>query len=903
MVPDKHQLLALDSFGTPWLGELLVDNQNHPKYERDTVIIADEGGMGKTYSAVIVALRYLNDFGGSVIVLCPPLQKKQWFDAFKETGINVIATSARCLSDSSFPEGVTIISKFSPMTYSKGYDLTPDALQKLSDSVQLCILDEGHEGMLTNDPVAPLRDSIKEVLLSCKRRLIATATPIQKDWDEMVRLMQVISRDAGDVQRLSDFVTRSNLSDWADFLGDNWLPAINRLNDGQLTQQDSQMLGSNIGRMSPLLSPAEATDLSSSLPGYALRASQGRPEERSRLARDLHPFGKYMSIALRDDLGAGTCSLLYRQKESRVLTFDDWPELTDSITASAKYLRKGSELILRSCPSNALDDRYASFDPAVKDDEPVVDSLRRASQRDPRLDILKEICDQVRADHQGSGKHAGVVVFCQYRGTISFLEAWANSQSLDVHTLVGLDYNQQSTMSNNATNNHRSQQRKTLYRARKGAKDTSKTTILICGPGATVGLDMEWATHAVHWDVRFGNVETISQKSWRLDRRWNGSNDIFYRFKVTFLLNSNELTRAYRANDIHRQNRVVLGDRRYLPGGPGQTLFPTPSQFVSELWSQNGRGTHLTNYEARWIWDWIQSNVTDLSGLAEALGLKSLQSSVGLDLDLMDPTDKIVTDNKGIVGLSHSQLHDLMSMASPEERASLQFLAGGYLLDRNISTTFGPPGSNLPTLGILPDGQLSITISDHLSSLWLDQDPYPFVFRDSDLENPLKIAAHLGVLRILSSPVGPTVRSLWQDECPSGLIVMEQTPSGTSWGHVLVGGIDRFQDLAESMFHFGNEDITPLDTPPDNSTQVDRQAFLSMAPIQQVFDWMDIATRFPQRISQVGGILELQLHLSGLSQNPSPDDFIPIAHLFNRTTDLGPSNETWEPNFEDIGWC
>ena len=75
----------------------------------------------------------------------------------------------------------------------------------------------------------------------------------------MVRLMQVISRDERDVQRLSDFVTSSNLADWADFLGDNWLPAINRLNDGQLTQQDSQMLGSNIGRMSPLLNPAEAS--------------------------------------------------------------------------------------------------------------------------------------------------------------------------------------------------------------------------------------------------------------------------------------------------------------------------------------------------------------------------------------------------------------------------------------------------------------------------------------------------------------------------------------------------------------------------------------------------------------------------------------------------------------------
>ena len=74
-----------------------------------------------------------------------------------------------------------------------------------------------------------------------------------------------------------------------------------------------------------------------------------------------------------------------------------------------------------------------------------------------------------------------------------------------------------------------------------------------------------------------------------------------------------------------------------------------------------------------------------------------------------------------------------------------------------------------------------------------------------------------------------------------------------------------------------------------------------MAPIQQVFDWTDIAAGFPQRISQVGGILELQLHLSGLSQNPSPNDFIPAAHLFNRTTDLGPSMKYGNPTSRTLG--
>ena len=46
-----------------------------------------------------------------------------------------------------------------------------------------------------------------------------------------------------------------------------------------------------------------------------------------------------------------------------------------------------------------------------------------------------------------------------------------------------------------------------------------KLSVLICGDGGAVGLDMEWATTMVHWDL-WGGAENISQRSWRLDRRW-----------------------------------------------------------------------------------------------------------------------------------------------------------------------------------------------------------------------------------------------------------------------------------------------------------------------------------------------------------------------------------------------
>ncbi len=80
--------------------------------------------------------------------------------------------------------------------------------------------------------------------------------------------------------------------------------------------------------------------------------------DRTKLTRDLHPFGKYMSISIRDDLGKNNVLKKYREKYSRTIKISDWNELEElEEYIEEKYGKHSSEFIpkniIRSCPKIA----------------------------------------------------------------------------------------------------------------------------------------------------------------------------------------------------------------------------------------------------------------------------------------------------------------------------------------------------------------------------------------------------------------------------------------------------------------------------------------------------------------------------------------------------------------------
>ena len=885
-IPDQHQLLPLDTMLTPWLKDILKtpiaegEEAVVPKHARDTVIVADEGGMGKTYAALIVAIYYYRKHGGSVIVLCPPLMKDEWFKAFsKVIGVKVRRRSAECLSESTFEEGVTIIGKHSLMRH----PLKDTARDNLRQRVELCILDEGHEGMITGGTIhynsgeeAAMKASIQDVLRHSKRRLIATATPIRKSWKDLLALLDAAIVDDDDRKRLTDFfdgwkTTQSN--QWVDDLRKKWLPALDSLHRGRATQAHIDYISINTQRMIPWLSQADALLLQQRLPA-ALLAANGVPLDRARMARDLHPFGKYMSITLRDDLGDDKVTSLYRMKQSRVIVVPEWDELIESekLIDRNNWGKDSWKGIVRSCPLNALNDRYASLE--VDHNPNAVDLFERASASDPRYGHLKDICSETASMH-APGTRAAVVVFCTYRGTIEAVEHWGRKNGHEVFTLTNPDDpNQQSTPSPKRGPDLR---KATLDKAAKSALDKSKLTLLVCGESATVGLNMPWATHAVHWDLNYGAVENIAQKTWRLDRRWDGTLDIAQDFCVTHLvLGDDTLKNTDDANQRFSANRVLLGDRRYLGQKPQPPIFTDPNHgFVADVWNQEPRNLHFSAHEVVWIWDWINCNVHDVSGTGESLWLHALCAITGLEIDLDSTIFAMKNDTDGNIGITKAELHDLITLAGPGERPSLQFLAGGYMKAADVMTSYGIPSvnSSQQLLNLLPSGQLASKFTRFLRKQPRG-DVYPFVI-ESDNEESRRYAAHLGVLELMESPSYAHLKLLHGPECPSGLIVRE---GSGKWEHVATSRLEDHKQVFDTVLEFASELIYPSSVPRNDPVQGDLDEFELMDDYRGLAN--PLANPAALARCDLNSVIALHRHHSGL-RPPRREDMLPLVNVFS----------------------
>ena len=326
LIPKDYQLLPLEAFNAPWLSSLELEDKNAKFLPRDTLIVGDEGGMGKTYSSVLVAHRYLSSNpSGTVVVLCPPLLAMQWKKEFERLHYRPILRSSHKLTSGDLPVGdVIIVSKFSPMRNPLTDELSK---QVLRDRVELCILDEGHEGMIAAgaDIDAEMRKGMRRILLNCKRRLVLTATPIRKDSngtgsDLKALISSCIEDDDQDNFLLNQF---DFSEDWLTKLRSEWLPSLEKLYEGNLDNSSIKILVEKCGEMIPFL--GNNAELVSKSLEDKLPKINSNPIKRMRLARDLIPLGKYLSISVRDDLGRTVVESSFREEtvETHGFEFSD----------------------------------------------------------------------------------------------------------------------------------------------------------------------------------------------------------------------------------------------------------------------------------------------------------------------------------------------------------------------------------------------------------------------------------------------------------------------------------------------------------------------------------------------------------------------------------------------------
>ena len=142
--------------------------------------------------------------------------------------------------------------------------------------------------------------------------------------------------------------------------------------------------------------------------------------------------------------------------------------------------------------------------------------------------ILYWWCWQIQADISNSNVgdtsfQRGCVVFTEFRGTIKFLQKKLIQcrNDLEEVTLTPL-------ILTGDTNIHEA--RKVLNQCRTKSSNKRFYPVLICTPAGEVGLDMEWATSLIHWDLNPNHKDWNSVHG--IDRRISNNHQIQHTLSV-----------------------------------------------------------------------------------------------------------------------------------------------------------------------------------------------------------------------------------------------------------------------------------------------------------------------------------------------------------------------------------
>ena len=335
MTPDDHQFLPMDMLAAGWLSGMGV--RGGKGLERTRVLIADEGGTGKTLSACL-ALRYLKIKHGQdrpIIVLVPPLLIDHWIEhlhivfAHRPELIERLSTARHFGPHHN--GRIVVVSKFS---WSKHFN--NHVKKQLDLFPPLCVLvDEVHQGRtggseeeledgndlgdeqfvgasgLEDDNLegdsekkastivkifTNLRSSIQG---TARRSLFAvgvSATPINLALNELAKILYDLNSEAFSEENQENLAHEAYLKKHgelirrarADFDNENrgaFFESILADVDG-LWLHDEALLDDDREQLKIWLSEDVAIT-----PGEALR-----------VLRELHPYGRHLSLTLREDL-------------------------------------------------------------------------------------------------------------------------------------------------------------------------------------------------------------------------------------------------------------------------------------------------------------------------------------------------------------------------------------------------------------------------------------------------------------------------------------------------------------------------------------------------------------------------------------------------------------------------
>jgi len=800
MFPSPEQLKPMNALSMPWLWSLTNGDENFEQLTRSTLFVADEGGMGKTYSCAI-ALNWLKkEKSGNILIVCPPTLKYTWKSCIEKFGFKPNYLSATDYREGNLSEGFNIISSFSVAKA----PLYPQVQEKYRRNLIAVLLDEAHNGMPADNVHA---GSFNSLLSTANVRIMISATPMRTGITDLFSLLRATCANTEDAQIAE--VLQEKFEANEDLILNQWIPILNRMKSDEHTENDLRFLKTNWGEVIPLTS-----NESEAFEGYfntlENAISAMTEDERVLLAQDLHPLGRFLSCTLRDDLGQDVCAHLYREMFSKAIPYTLSEDYLNEIEQIGLLIEgEPNTKVLESCLLNVHKPNYVSFEGIELSDE-LSEQCTQAWQNDTRIEcIIQVLQEEYERKSSPENHHAhAVIIFCDYIGTIQLLESTLSGLTeelefqLDVHTPTLSEDEEEDSYNSNAR--RISSQ---LFQIGRAARTSNHLQVVICGKAVAEGHSLNWATHIVHWDMPVHQSEVIAQRNWRLDRRisndWERHN-YSNQFRITYLINT-QRDRRVELNSHYSRNRRFLGHRGHIQHPDENLLIPTiDNEWVLREWTpepQNCMGTN--SFQVQRLFDYLDGNIADHDGLASAFLNRSILELLAIHPHGMDSIYNDGIEFRGHLGFDPDVYNILLRIASIDERVELGRL-GPQLKPSKLISRWGLPGGDGVLFSVEPSGRLSTTLLDlslknaQFNSAFEDED-FPFTFNGTGMS----LVIHTGILRILASRAGNALRTYWRERMPTAFFVRDSYDSDEPYRNLTLTEIEnpefleKFQIMSE----------------------------------------------------------------------------------------------------------
>lgn len=541
--PDPHQLLCTDYLTRPWLESVF----NQPKKTRSRIVIADEGGVGKTMNVCMFIKHLLvNGYNGSdrierrvtwrnpIIIITPatPLVQAQWENDLKAilapTDANAIVRGINKLKHGQPGNKIHIVSKHSVGKMFHDFENNSERMLEFLSKGHgraktepfepaLVVIDELHEGRTsTGDSIhTQLWNSVKSLNRHSSFAVGLSATPVNLDGDELFRMMDVLGREASSyaehLKQSLNAMQAEKMEDWVRIT--STLSEMNqRIRNGDVPKGESlKELGSLIEDQAYPASDQEKQTIVEFLKGDEMDEDFWQ-QHGPKFLRELHPLGRHMSLLRRADLGEEYCTTRYRTRTTDNLVLEWPPHLQKWFEDRDLWTSDGRGKLPDFSHSWPWNDEFKEIIDAEYTTPPV-----QHIRDDPRLSCLRALLkeDSENTEH----RMRGAVIFCQYKPTVNGIYDHL-SQYSDQYQLL------------KATGDDENEAPQQLNKARRQARESGgRYPVVICTQIGDVGIDMEWATLCIHWDMGT-NPQSCEQRSWRLDRRWNNHSLVSKKFKI-----------------------------------------------------------------------------------------------------------------------------------------------------------------------------------------------------------------------------------------------------------------------------------------------------------------------------------------------------------------------------------